>query len=125
MILWANHPTSALPVDGLAPAPNMTTAITRWTPALPAWLQPLFGTRSARTERDRQLARRLCTAMDELLALTGVGGVQFYVYDAIVTVYGTVPSYEDLTLVTEHLSAVPGVERITNNLRVQTAPATT
>lgn len=104
----------------------MITALPRTPSFFSSLLPVLFRTRSTRTDRDRLLARSLCRTLDPILQAAGIQGVSFYAYDGTVTLYGVVPSYEVATQVTELLSEIPEVRRITNNLRVvrpETAPA--
>lgn len=74
--------------------------------------------RDGRTEADRLLTRRICRMVDPELERAGVGGLQFYVRDGSVTVFGPVADESRSELVLSLLQRVPGIHRVVSQLQV-------
>jgi hypothetical protein len=69
--------------------------------------------RRARTLADRELARRVCDAVERE---TGQGGLSFYVHDGTVTVYGSTPNRATREAILRLAAGQPGARRIIDHL---------
>ncbi len=74
--------------------------------------------RRRQTERDSRIADRVLVAF-ERLRRSDVSDLHFYVFEGAVSVYGTVLTHEHHAAVLADLSALPGVRRVADHLRVQ------
>ena len=77
--------------------------------------------RRAQTDGDRLLAERLCALFEAEAAPPGTQraqGLQLYVFEGAVTVYGRVASLDVRDAVVTALGGVPGVRSITDCLQL-------
>ena len=70
------------------------------------------------THRDEALARRLYKTFEDDLELAAVRGLQFFVQNGTVTLFGTVRSTLDAELFTTLVRQVPGVKAVDEKLQV-------
>lgn len=71
-----------------------------------------------RTQQDRSLVQRLYTAFEHDLELVDLHGLQFYVQDGVVTIYGLVRHELDRDMLLSFVRQVPGVKGIDNRLQI-------
>ena len=74
--------------------------------------------RNARTEADRLLARRICRMVDPGLEQAGITGLQFYVRDGSVTVFGPVTDESRRDHVVALLRKVPGIHAVISQMQL-------
>ena len=73
---------------------------------------------ASRTQQDRTLVQRLHTAFEQDLELVDLHGLQFYVQDGVVTIYGLVRHELDRDMLLSFVRQVPGVKGIDNRLQI-------
>lgn len=73
----------------------------------------------AKTTADRSLARRLRDGIRS--AELPVSGLSFYVHDGALSLYGTVPDAAAREALLSLCTRLPGIRRIVDHLRVETA----
>jgi signal transduction histidine kinase len=68
------------------------------------------------TDKDRRIARRLQDLFERELAMTELGGLQFFVHQGSVVLKGQLQHQDDREGVLELIGAVPEVRRVVDHL---------
>jgi osmotically-inducible protein OsmY len=71
-----------------------------------------------KTRRDQVVARRLQNTFERDLELASVQGLNFFVQDGVVTLYGTIRHELDRELISSVVRSVPGVREVVEHVSV-------
>lgn len=69
-----------------------------------------------KTRRDQVVARRLQNTFERDLELASVQGLNFFVQDGVVTLYGTIRHELDRELISNVVRSVPGVREVVEHV---------
>lgn len=71
-----------------------------------------------KTRRDQVVARRLQDTFERDLEVASINGLNFFVQDGVVTLYGTIRHDLDRTLIVNVVRGVPGVREVVEHIQL-------